>query len=117
LIENYAGRLPFWLAPTQAVVCTITAAADNYAREVHQALADAGVRAELDLRNEKINYKVREHSDAKVPALLVVGAREIEERTVAVRRLGGKSQEVLALDEAVDRLKSEAAAPTGADPA
>jgi threonyl-tRNA synthetase len=105
--------MPLWLAPVQAVVATITDAADGYAREVHAALAAAGIRAECDLRNEKINYKVREHSFAKVPAIFVVGANEIEGRTVAVRRLGGKNQEVLALREAVDRLRREAAPPAG----
>jgi len=111
LIENYAGRLPLWLAPVQVVICTITDAANDYAKEVHKNLCDAGIRAEFDIRNEKINYKVREHSQGKVPVLLVVGAREIENRTVAMRRLGGKSQEVLALSEALDRLKNETSAP------
>ncbi len=113
LIENYAGRMPLWLAPVQAVVATITEAADGYAQEVHAALAAAGIRAECDLRNEKINYKVREHSLAKVPAIFVVGANEIENRTVAVRRLGGKNQEVLALQDAVVRLMEESAPPAG----
>jgi len=113
LIENYAGRMPLWLAPVQAVVATITDAADGYAAEVQAALAAAGLRAELDLRNEKINYKVREHSHAKVPKMLVVGAKEVENRTVAVRTLGGKDQEVLALGEAVARLTSECAPPAG----
>ncbi|HWI25996.1 MAG TPA: threonine--tRNA ligase [Stellaceae bacterium] len=112
LIEQYAGRLPLWLAPVQAVVATITSDADGYAETVRQALGQAGLRVEADLRNEKITYKVREHSLAKVPALLVVGKREAETRTVAIRRLGGKDQEVLALDEAVARLKSEAAVPS-----
>jgi len=112
LIEQYAGRLPLWLAPVQAVVATIISDADGYAETVRQALGQAGLRVEADLRNEKITYKVREHSLAKVPALLVVGKREAETRTVAIRRLGGKDQEVLALDEAVARLKSEAAVPS-----
>jgi threonyl-tRNA synthetase len=113
LIENYAGRMPMWLAPVQAVVATITDAADKYAGEVRDALAAAGVRVEADLRNEKINYKVREHSLAKVPAILVVGAKEIENRTVALRRLGGQQQELLALDEAVATLTRESAPPAG----
>jgi threonyl-tRNA synthetase len=92
-------------------VCTIVSDADGYAREVLVALKAAGLRAGADLRNEKINYKVREHSLAKVPALLVVGKREAETRAVAIRRLGGKEQEILALDEAVARLKAEAAPP------
>ncbi|HZB93806.1 MAG TPA: threonine--tRNA ligase, partial [Stellaceae bacterium] len=112
LIEQYAGRLPLWLAPVQAVVATITSEADPYAERVRQTLAAAGLRAEADTRNEKITYKVREHSLAKVPVLLVVGKREAEDGTVALRRLGGKDQEVLALDEAVARLKSEAAVPS-----
>ncbi len=111
LIEQYAGRFPMWLAPVQVVVATITDAADDYAREVAAACKSAGLRVAMDLRNEKINYKVREHSEAKVPALLVVGAREAEGKQVAVRRLGGKTQEILALDDAVHRLKDEATAP------
>ena len=111
LIEHYAGRLPLWLAPVQAVVATITRDADDYARRVHAELVEAGIRAELDLRNEKINYKVREHSVAKVPAILVVGAREQQEDTVAIRRLGGRSQEILALESAIARLCEEAAGP------
>ena len=114
LIEHYAGRLPLWLAPLQIVVATITNDADSYAKDVAAELAAAGLRAELDLRNEKINYKVREHSLAKVPVLLVVGKREAENKTVAVRRLGSSQQESLALADAVTRLKAEAAAPTGA---
>jgi threonyl-tRNA synthetase len=111
LIEHYAGRFPLWLAPLQVVVATITNDADPYAREVLAALKAAGLRAEADLRNEKINYKIREHSTAKVPVILVVGARESEERTVAMRRLGGKNQEILALNEAVDTLDREAQSP------
>mgnify|MGYP001598415615 CR=1 FL=1 len=112
LIENYAGKFPFWLAPVQAVVATITNEADAYAGEVLAALGAAGVKAEADLRNEKINYKVREHSLAKVPAMLVVGGREARERTVALRRLGGEAQEALALQEAVARLAAEARGPS-----
>jgi len=111
LIEHYAGRLPLWLAPTQAIVATITQDADAYAAEVLNMMRAADLRTETDLRNEKINYKVREHSHAKVPAILVVGGREAENRTVAVRRLGGKDQEILALDEAVARLSREALSP------
>ena len=114
LIEQYAGRFPPWLAPVQVVVTTITSDADAYAREAEAAFAAAGLRTEIDLRNEKINYKVREHSMAKVPVIAVVGRREAEERTVALRRLGGKNQEMLALDEAVARLAGEAAPPAGA---
>jgi threonyl-tRNA synthetase len=111
LIEHYAGHLPLWLAPVQAVVATITGDADAYANDVQAALAAAGLRSETDLRNEKINYKVREHSLAKVPLLLVVGKKEAADRSVAIRRLGGEKQEVLALDEAITRLKREAAVP------
>jgi threonyl-tRNA synthetase len=111
LIENYAGKLPLWLAPVQAVVTTITSEADGYAQEVHAALLQAGIRAEIDLRNEKINYKVREHSLKKVPLMLVVGKREAENRNVALRRLGGEAQEVLALGEALHKLVAEARSP------
>ena len=114
LIENYAGRFPFWLAPLQVVVATITNAADGYAAEVVKACRAAGLRAETDLRNEKINYKVREHSHAKVPVILVVGAKEAETGAVAMRRLGGKDQEILALQDAIDTLRAEAAGPQGA---
>jgi len=114
LIENYAGRFPLWLAPLQVVVATITNAADGYAGQVAKACRAAGLRAELDLRNEKINYKVREHSHAKVPVIMVVGAKEAEAGSVAMRRLGGKDQEILALQDAIDTLKAEAAGPQGA---
>ncbi|MBU0858531.1 MAG: threonine--tRNA ligase, partial [Alphaproteobacteria bacterium] len=97
LIENYAGKLPLWLAPVQCVVATITSDADAYAQETVEKLQAAGIRAELDLRNEKINYKVREHSVAKVPVMFVVGKREAEEKTVAIRRLGSQDQQVEAL--------------------
>ncbi len=111
LIEHYAGRFPLWLAPVQAVVATIVSDADAYAGEVVEACAAAGLRVEADVRNEKINYKVREHSLAHVPVLLVVGKREAAEGTVSIRRLGVERQETLALDEALATLKSEAAAP------
>jgi len=111
LIEHYAGKFPLWLAPLQVVVATITNDADDYAAEVMAELEAAGLRAELDVRNEKINYKIREHSHAKVPVIMVIGAKEAAEGTVAVRRLGGKDQEILALKEAAARLRDEAAAP------
>ncbi|MEN8261700.1 MAG: threonine--tRNA ligase, partial [Pseudomonadota bacterium] len=111
LIEHYAGRFPLWLAPVQAVVTTITNDADGYAVKVHRALVEAGIRAELDTRPEKINYKVREHSHAKIPVMLVVGAREAEAGTVAIRRLGGKDQEILALGDALHTLKAESQPP------
>ena len=111
LIEHFAGRLPVWLAPTQAVVATIVSDADGYAREVEGKLKAAGIRADADLRNEKINYKVREHSLAKVPHLLVVGKREAEEGTVAVRTLGREGQRMMTLDEAITMLTGEATPP------
>jgi threonyl-tRNA synthetase len=111
LIEDSAGRLPLWLAPVQAVVATITSDADSYAEEVLKALEAAGIRAEVDLRNEKINYKVREHSVAKVPVMLVVGRREAEQRSVSVRRLGSQEQQTATLDEALATLAREAAPP------
>ncbi len=111
LIEHHAGRFPLWLAPVQVVVATIVSDADDYAHSVVAALRKAGIRVETDLRNEKINYKVREHSLAKVPVLFVVGKREADEATVAIRRLGSQGQEMLSLDEAVARLAVEARAP------
>lgn len=111
LIENYAGRFPFWLAPLQVVVATITNDADAYAADVHKALSSAGLQVELDTRNEKINYKIREHSHAHVPVIMVVGAKEAADGTVAMRCLGGKDQEILALEEATARLVEEAAGP------
>ncbi|MBX9634524.1 MAG: threonine--tRNA ligase, partial [Magnetospirillum sp.] len=111
LIENFAGRFPLWLAPTQVVVATIVSEADGFAQEVVAALRQAGIRAEIDVRNEKINYKVREHSVAKVPVLLVVGKREAENRQVAMRRLGSPDQEIVALDQAVATLVDEATPP------
>lgn len=111
LIEHHAGRLPMWLAPVQVVVATIVSEADDYALQVAEALRRAGIRFELDLRNEKINYKVREHSLAKVPALFVAGRREAEEGTISVRRLGAKYQKVLDLDEAIAAIAEEAIPP------
>ena len=111
LIEHYAGKLPLWLAPVQVVVATITNVADDYAGRVMAALGEAGLRAEADLRNEKINYKVREHSLAKVPVILVIGRSEVGANTVSLRRMDGKDQEILALEEAVARLAGEAAGP------
>jgi threonyl-tRNA synthetase len=112
LIEHYAGKFPLWLAPVQAVVATIVSDADDYAGEVLAKLRTAGIRAEADLRNEKINYKVREHSLAKVPLLLVVGKREAEEGTVALRRLGSEDhQRMMSLDEAARMIADEAIPP------
>jgi threonyl-tRNA synthetase len=111
LIEEYAGRFPTWLTPVQAVVATIVSDADDYANAVTEKLAAAGIRVESDLRNEKINYKVREHSLQKVPHLLVVGKREAEEGKVAIRTLGSEGQRIMALDEAIAMLKEEATPP------
>ena len=111
LIEEHAGKLPFWLTPRQVVVASIISDADDYVREVVAALKAQGVRAEADLRNEKINYKVREHSVGKVPVILAVGAREVEERTLSVRRLGEKQTSVQALDDVVQTLGLEATPP------
>ncbi|UZK68194.1 threonine--tRNA ligase [Sphingomonas sp. S1-29] len=111
LIEHHAGRFPMWLAPVQAVVATIVSDADDYAHEVVAKLKAAGIRVESDLRNEKINYKVREHSLAKVPYLLVVGKREADESTVAIRTLGSQGQQMLSLDDAIAMLTREALAP------
>jgi threonyl-tRNA synthetase len=111
VLEHYAGHLPLWLSPVQAVVATITSDGDAYAGEVLAAARRAGLRADGDLRNEKINYKVREHSLAKVPALLVVGKKEAAERTVSIRRLGRESQQVMPLDEALAMLAEEATPP------
>ncbi len=111
LIEHFAGRLPAWLAPVQAVVATIVSDADGYAHEVEAQLRAAGIRVESDTRNEKINYKVREHSLAKVPQLLVVGKREAEEGTVAVRTLGAEHQKVMPLAEAIAMLRAEGTPP------
>jgi threonyl-tRNA synthetase len=115
LIENYAGRFPLWLAPVQTVVATITSDADDYGLEVAAACKKAGLRVETDLRNEKINFKVREHSVTKVPTMLVVGKREAEEGTVAIRRLGGRDQEVLPLADAIAALVAEGTMPGGAE--
>lgn len=111
LIEHFAGHFPLWLAPLQVVVATITSDADPYASDVLAACEAAGLRAEIDLRNEKINYKVREHSHAKVPVMLVVGRREGEERTVSIRRLGSQQTRTLPLDQALADLVGEAATP------
>ncbi len=111
LIENTAGHFPLWLAPVQAMVCTIVSDADGYAAEVLAALRKAGIRADVDLRNEKINYKVREHSLTKVPVLLVAGKREAEERTLSIRRLGSPNSEVKSLDAVIADLKAEVVAP------
>ncbi|MFN7114055.1 MAG: threonine--tRNA ligase [Alphaproteobacteria bacterium] len=112
LIEHHAGKFPLWLAPVQAVVATITSDADDYAKQVVAALKKAGIRAVLDTRNEKINYKIREHSLQKSPQIWVVGKREAEEQKVAIRRLGSDAQEVLALDAAIRKIADDAQPPS-----
>jgi threonyl-tRNA synthetase len=112
LLENYAGKLPFWLAPRQVVVAGIVSDADDYVREVTAALVKAGVRAESDLRNEKINYKVREHSVGKVPVILAIGMKEVEERTVSVRRLGDTKTVTMTLDQAIAEFGFDALPPS-----
>jgi threonyl-tRNA synthetase len=111
VIENCAGAFPLWLAPVQVVVATITQEADGYANEVAAAMRKAGLRVETDLRNEKVGYKIREHSLQKIPVIAVVGKKEAEERTLALRRLGGEAQSVLSLDAAIAALNDEAKAP------
>ena len=111
MIESYAGRFPLWLAPVQVVVATITSEADPYADEVGKRLEEAGLRVEVDKRNEKINYKVREHSVGKVPLIFVVGKREAEEDTVSIRRLGSKNQSASSVDEAIKMVLNEAVPP------
>ena len=111
LIEHHAGAFPLWLAPTQVVVATITSDADDYAVKAAAELRKAGLRVEVDLRNEKVGYKVREHSVTKVPVIAVVGRREAEEGKVALRRFGSDGQQILTLDEAKAMLVKEALAP------
>lgn len=110
LLEHHAGALPLWLAPVQAVVATIVSDADDYAMELTAALRQRGVRVDVDLRNEKISYKVREHSEMKIPMMLILGRREAEERTVTVRRFGTRDQDTLAFDDIVNGLAGAAGA-------
>ena len=111
LIESHAGKLPFWLAPRQVVVASIVSDANNYVLEKVAELNSAGIRAEADIRNEKINYKVREHSLGKVPVILAVGAREVEDNTVTIRRLGQKQTEVSQFEIVLSELSSESSPP------
>ena len=112
LIENYAGKFPLWLSPVQVVIATITSEADDYAEQVAEKMRARGLRVETDTRNEKINYKIRELSaDRKIPVIAVVGKREAEEGTLALRRLGTQKQEFLPLDEALEALSHEALPP------
>jgi threonyl-tRNA synthetase len=111
LIENYAGAFPLWLSPVQVVVATITSDADAYAQEVAESMRKAGLRVDIDLRNEKVGYKVREHSLQKIPVIAVVGKKEAESRSVALRRLGSQEQNLLSLDAAIPALVAEATPP------
>ena len=111
MIEHHAGRLPLWLSPEQVVVMPVVSAFDDYANEVARLLRKAGLTAKTDLRNEKINYKIREHSLEKIPVIMVVGAKEQENRTVTIRRLGSEGQQVVALEEAISALVEEAKMP------
>ena len=111
LIENFAGRFPMWLAPIQVVVTGITNDQDAYVNEVYMQLKSAGLRAEIDTRNEKINYKIREHSHAKIPAIFVAGGREADNNTITIRRLGSKNQETLDLTDAINTLVTESIEP------
>ncbi len=111
MIESYAGKFPLWLAPTHCVITTITSSADSYAQELYQTMWNAGLRVELDTRNEKINYKIREHSHKKVPNIFVVGAREAEEKTVAIRRLGGKDKDIMSAEKAITELIEQSRPP------
>ena len=111
LIEHYAGHLPLWLSPSQVVVATITSESDNYAFDVKDQLSKNGLRAEVDIRNEKIGYKIREHSNAKIPIILAVGKKEAEDKTVSVRRLGSQETLVVKLDELISDLKKESLSP------
>ena len=107
IIEHYAGHLPFWLSPLQIVVATITSESDNYAFSVKDQLVKNGFLAEVDIRNEKIGYKIREHSKAKVPVILAVGKKEADEKTVSVRRLGSQETTIIKLDELIKDLEKE----------
>ena len=111
LIEHYAGHLPFWLSPLQAVVATITSDTDEYAYEVQKALVSKGIRAEIDIRNEKIGYKIREHSNSKVPAIIAVGKKEAQDKTVSVRRIGSSETKTFKLEDIVTSLSEEAKSP------
>ena len=111
LIEHYAGHLPFWLSPSQVVIATITSDTDEYAKEVKRSLEQLGINSEVDIRNEKIGYKIREHSNSKIPIILVVGKKESQNKTVSVRRLGGAKTEDINLEEIQLILKKESLSP------
>jgi threonyl-tRNA synthetase len=107
LIENYAGKLPFWLAPQQVVIASIISDVNDYSVEIMDLLKKQGIRAEVDLRNEKISYKVREHSSKKVPIIVAIGKNEMNDRTVSIRRIGSKDTNVLKLDDAINEIVKE----------
>ncbi len=111
LIEHHGGRFPLWLAPLQVVVANITDASADYAKDIYQKLRKANIRVHLDIRNEKITYKIREHSESKVPLIFVVGNREAEQQQVAIRRLSGKDQEIVSLEAAIQQLQQECQQP------
>ena len=111
LIENYEGRFPLWLSPVQATIATITSEANEAAENILEKLQDNGIRSVIDLRNEKINYKVREHSVNKVPFILVLGDREVQENTITIRRLGSKDQKTINVDECIQLIRNEALPP------
>ena len=111
LIENYSGNLPLWLAPTQVTVCSITDEADDYVKEISELLRSKNIRCDSDLRNEKISYKVREHSVSKIPIIIAVGNKEVSERTVSVRRLGSDETSTLSLDDFTASVRQESLAP------
>ena len=104
LIENYAGKLPFWLSPAQAVVCTIAEENNDYVKKLFKDLFKEGIKCDMDLRNEKINYKVREHSLAKVPLIIVCGKKEVEENTVTIRKLGSDKQETIKREDLIKNM-------------
>jgi len=112
LIEHYAGHLPLWLSPLQVMVTTITSDSDNYAYQVCDALKSVGLRAKTDTRNEKIGYKIREHSNTKVPIIIVVGKKEVEEKTVSIRYLGSQETKIMKLDDIAKALQNESSIPS-----
>ena len=112
LIENYAGKLPLWLAPLQAVVLPIASEFDNYAKKIYEECIKAGINTEVDLKNQKINYKIREHSLSKVPVLLICGEKEFKSNTVTIRKLGSEKQETLLLEQTIKELSMQNKIPT-----
>ena len=111
LLEHHAGKLPLWLAPIQIVIANITSSAESYAKETFYLFKQNSLRTELDIRNEKIGYKIREHSTAKIPILFIIGNKEMEERTISIRRLGSDKTETLSIEESLSKLLDEAKLP------